>query len=169
MSLQNDEQPGSVGQARNIVRLRNADRLLGVQVPLNADRPGNFLHRPSRSRRSRKRCRAGRHHRKTPSQLMKRSSGYYTAASQPLFVGPNPRWPWLLMVPKNALGARLGRKNGRRLSPIYCECSHRLVKAATPPKSWKLDDNVIGCLRNRIEVVWKIKVNRLHALGFSVL
>ena len=36
-------------------------------------------------------------------------------------------------------------------------------------KSWKLDDNVIGCLRNRIEVVWEIKVNRLHALGFSVL
>jgi hypothetical protein len=25
-------------------------------------------------------------------------------------------------------------------------------------KSWKLDDNVIGCLRDRIEVVWEIKV-----------
>ena len=45
--LQNDEQPGSGGQARNIVRLRSADRLLGVQVPLNADRPGNSLHRPT--------------------------------------------------------------------------------------------------------------------------
>ena len=44
-------------------------------------------------------------------------------------VGPNPRWLWLLMVPKTA------RKNGRRLSPIYCECSHRLVKAATPPEN----------------------------------
>ena len=36
-------------------------------------------------------------------------------------------------------------------------------------KSWKFDDNVIGCLRACTELVWEIKVNRLHALGFSVL
>jgi hypothetical protein len=75
--LQNGEQLGSGGQSPNVVRLPSAGRLLGVQVLLNADRRGNAVHGPPQSRRSRKRCRAGRHHRKTRSQLTKLSSVRY--------------------------------------------------------------------------------------------
>jgi hypothetical protein len=65
----------------NVGRLPSGDRLLGVQVLLNADRRGNVVHRPPQSRRRkrcRKRYRAGRHHRKTPSQLTKLSRALYT-------------------------------------------------------------------------------------------
>jgi hypothetical protein len=36
-------------------------------------------------------------------------------------------------------------------------------------KSRKIDDNVIGCVRTRIEVVREVEVNRFHTLRFSVL
>jgi hypothetical protein len=75
------------------------------------------------------------------------------------------------MVPKQALGAILllvGKTGGNftELLRMFASISKSGYSAR---KSWKFDDNVIGCLRTRIEVVWEIKVNRLHALGFSVL
>jgi hypothetical protein len=86
--LQNGEQQGSAEQVPNVGQLPSGDRLLGVQVLLNADRRGNVMHRPPQSRPSRRRCRAGRHHRKTPSQLTKLSRVLYAAsASQPPFCG----------------------------------------------------------------------------------
>ena len=57
----------SAGQVPNVRRLRSGDRLLRVQVLLNADRPGNAAQRTPQSRhrkRRRKRRRADRHHRK---------------------------------------------------------------------------------------------------------
>jgi orotate phosphoribosyltransferase-like protein len=41
--------------------------------------------------------------------------------------------------------------------------------ASVGGKSRKIDDNVIGCVRTRIEVVREVEVNRFHTLRFSVL
>ena len=50
-----------------------------------------------------------------------------------------------------------------RLLASFCKRRYPIGKSRKP------DDNVIGNLHTRIQVIWEIKVNRFHALGFSVL
>jgi hypothetical protein len=50
-----------------------------------------------------------------------------------------------------------------RLLASFCKRRYSFGKAR------KIDDNVIRCEGTRIQVVGEIKVDRFHALGFSVL
>ena len=50
-----------------------------------------------------------------------------------------------------------------RLLASFCKRCYSIGKSRKP------DDNVIGNLRTRIEVIWEIKVNQFQALGFSIL
>ena len=77
--LQNGGQLVTAGQPPNVARLQSGDRLLGVQVQLNVNRPGKVARHIPQShhrKRRRKRCRADHHHRKIRLQLTKNRNAH---------------------------------------------------------------------------------------------